>query len=429
VYSVCIYFCVKTKNKRGSGLKNVNPVAHLTSQLEPLILSSYTLTSALGFNIKDHERALLNMKSGLKPCDLDFIDLNTYIGKVKGIEQFPVVDRLKDFDCRNNRLAQIAFQQDNFERTIENAKIRYGSERIGLFMGTSTSGISQTEMAYRNRDHATGELPKTYKYKETQNSFSVASFVQKYFRLGGPALVVSTACSSSAKVFAEASRFMKSGFCDAAIVGGVDSLCQSTLHGFSSLQLVSPKPCCPGDQDRDGLSIGEAGGYVLLEKPENVDCKDKIALFGYGESSDAYHMTSPQPDGRGMAQSMQMALESSKLNANQISYINLHGTATQANDKAEDKAVAQVFGSLTPCSSTKGWTGHTLGAAGISEAIICLISLKNSFIPGSLNTCIVDPTFKSNIILNSRSEILTYVISNSFGFGGNNCSLIFGVYS
>ena len=397
--------------------------------MEPLILSKFTLTSAVGYELKEHEQALLNLRSGLGLCDLDFLTLDTYIGRVKGIEDSPVVDRLKEFDCRNNRLAQLALQQDDFEQAVEEAKIRYGPERIGLFLGTSTSGILQTEMAYRHRDPVTGDLPKTYKYKETQNNFSVAAFVQKYFKLEGPALVVSTACSSSAKVFAEASRFIQSGFCDAAIVGGVDSLCQSTLYGFSSLELVSSKPCRPADPDRDGLSIGEAGGYALLEKPENGNFQNQIAILGYGESSDAYHMTSPQPDGRGMAQSMGMALECSGLKANQISYINLHGTATQTNDKAEDKAVVKIFGSSTPCSSTKGWTGHTLGAAGIAEAIICSICLNNNFIPGSLNTRVVDSDFGSNIILENRTEMLTYVLSNSFGFGGNNCSLIFGIHS
>ncbi len=397
--------------------------------MKPLILSKFTLTTAVGCGLKDHEQALLSLRSGLSFRDSDFINLDTYIGKVKRIEDSPLVARLKEFDCRNNRLAQLALQQDDFKQAVEEAKNRYGPERIGLFLGTSTSGMLQTEMAYRHRDPVTGDLPKTFKYKETQNNFSVADFVQKYLKLEGPALVISTACSSSAKVFAEASRFIESGFCDAAIVGGVDSLCQTTLYGFSSLELLSPKPCRPADSDRDGLSIGEAGGYALLEKPENGDFKNQIAFLGYGESSDAYHMTSPQPDGRGMAQSMQMALECSELKANQISYINLHGTATQGNDKAEDKAVVKVFGSSTPCSSTKGWTGHTLGAAGIAEALICSICLNNNFIPGSLNTRVLDSGFSSNIILANQTGAPTYVLSNSFGFGGNNCSLIFGIQS
>jgi 3-oxoacyl-[acyl-carrier-protein] synthase I len=397
--------------------------------LKPLILSKFTLTTAVGCGLKEHEQALLSLRSGLSYRDSDFINLDTYIGRVKRIEDSPLVARLKEFDCRNNRLAQLALQQDDFEQSVEEAKNRYGPERIGLFLGTSTSGMLQTEMAYRHRDPVTGDLPKTFKYKETQNNFSVAAFVQKYLKLEGPALVISTACSSSAKVFAEASRFIESGFCDAAIVGGVDSLCQTTLYGFSSLELLSPKPCRPADSDRDGLSIGEAGGYALLEKPENGDFKNQIAFLGYGESSDAYHMTSPQPDGRGMAQSMQMALECSELKANQISYINLHGTATQVNDKSEDKAVVKVFGSSTPCSSTKGWTGHTLGAAGIAEALICAICLNNNFIPGSLNTRVLDSGFSSNIILANQTEAPTYVLSNSFGFGGSNCSLIFGIQS
>jgi 3-oxoacyl-[acyl-carrier-protein] synthase-1 len=397
--------------------------------LESLILSKFTLTSALGCGLKELEQALLSQRPGLRPCDLEFANLDAYIGRVDKVEDSPVVDRLKKYDCRNNRLAQLALRQDDFEQTVEDAKIRYGPERIGLFLGTSTSGILETETAYFRRDPETGDLPNSFRYKETHNNFSVADFVQKYFKLEGPALVISTACSSSAKVFAEASRFIQSGFCDAAIVGGADSLCLTTLYGFSSLELVSSQPCRPADADRNGLSIGEASGFALLEKPVNGNFQNQISLLGYGESSDAYHMTTPSPEGRGMAQSMQMALECAGLNPDQISYLNLHGTATMTNDSAEDKAVSEVFGSSLPCSSTKGWTGHTLGAAGIVEAIICAICLENNFIPGSLNTRVVDPGFCSNVILQNRSETLTYALSNSFGFGGNNCSLIFGVHS
>lgn len=397
--------------------------------MESLILSKFTLTSALGCGIEELEQALLNQRPGLKPCDLEFANLDSYIGRVDKIEDSPVVDRLKKYDCRNNRLAQLALQQDGFEQAVEDAKIRYGPERIGLFLGTSTSGILETETAYLQRDPVTGDLPESFRYKETHNNYSVADFVQKYFNLEGPALVISTACSSSAKVFAEASRFIQSGFCDAAIVGGADSLCLTTLYGFSSLELVSSQPCRPSDADRDGLSIGEASGFALLEKPLNRNFQNQVSLLGYGESSDAYHMTTPSPDGRGMAQSMKMALESSGLNPDQISYINLHGTATMTNDSAEDKAVSEVFGSSTPCSSTKGWTGHTLGAAGIAEAIICAVGLEKNIIFGSLNTRAIDPGFCSNIILKNRTEALTYALSNSFGFGGNNCSLIFGVHS
>ena len=383
----------------------------------------------MGCGLKELEQALLNHQSGLRSCDLEWVNLDTCIGRVKKIEESPVTDRLKEFDCRNNRLAQLALQQDDFSRAVEDTKIRYGPDRIGLFLGTSTSGILEAEIAYKHRDPVSGDLPATFRYMETQNNFSVADFVQKYFKLEGPALVISTACSSSAKVFAEASRFIRSGFCDAAIVGGTDSLCLTTLYGFSSLELLSPKPCRPADPNRNGLSIGEASGYALLEKPENGDFQNQIALMGYGESSDAYHMTTPPPDGRGMVQSMEMALKCAGLKADQISYINLHGTATTTNDSAEDKAVSKVFGASTPCSSTKGWIGHTLGAAGIAEAIICAISMKNNFIPGSLNTSVIDPDFGSNIILQNRAGKLNYVLSNSFGFGGNNCSLIFGVHT
>jgi len=401
----------------------------LLMAMEPLILTHFTLTSAIGRGLDAVRQSLLNRQSGLIPCNFPNGNMDAFIGRVEGIEESPVVDRLKEFDCRNNRLAQLGLQQDSFVEAVEDAKKRYGPNRIGLFLGTSTSGLLSTELAYRHRDPSSGNLPEDFRYLETQDNFSVAAFAQAYMGLEGPALVISTACSSSAKVFAEARRFIESGYCDAAVVGGTDTLCLTTLYGFSALQLMSSQPCRPGDQDRDGLSLGEASGYALLEKPVHVQPDDHIALMGYGESSDAYHMTSPQPDGRGMAQAMSSALSCSQLNPEHISYVNLHGTATPTNDTAEDKAVMAVFGPNIPCSSTKGWTGHTLGAAGITEAVISMICLKENFMPGSLNNRVPDPALKANIILENRSEKISFILSNSFGFGGNNCSLIFGRYS
>jgi 3-oxoacyl-[acyl-carrier-protein] synthase-1 len=397
--------------------------------MEPLILSSLTLTNALGLGLEATTISLKQGKSGLTPCDFDHAEIETYIGRVNGLEESPVIEELSEFDCRNNRLAQLTLQQDNFITAIEDAKVRYGSDRIGLFLGTSTSGILETELAYINRDPEAGLLPDGYRYLQTHDNYATTDFTRRYLGLEGPALTISTACSSSAKVFANAYRFIQSGFCDAAVVGGVDSLCLTTLYGFSSMELVSSLPCRPADKDRDGISIGEAGGFFLLEKQGSNNTKNNIAFLGYGESSDAYHMGTPHPEGLGMAQAISAALEKAELEAKDISYVNLHGTATQTNDKAEDLAISKVLEKNIPVSSTKGWTGHTLGSSGVIEAIIASICLNKNFIPGSLNTKSVDPNLICPPVLENQTQIVKNVISNSFGFGGNNCSLIFGKIS
>ena len=367
--------------------------------------------------------ALRNSRSGLRRCDFMDATLETWIGRVDGIEQESVVTRLQDYDCRNNRLAMLGLAVDGFETAVAAARERYGAHRVAVIIGTSTSGILETELAYRQRD-AAGNLPASFNYRTTHENYSVTDFVRRYLGLQGPAFTISTACSSSAKVFASASRMIASGLCDAAVVGGVDSLCMTTLYGFSSLEIVSTSPCRPADAERNGISIGEAAGFALLEKADmrgDVPC-----LLGYGESSDAYHMSTPHPEGTGARLAMTAALQRSGLDAAQIDYVNLHGTATRANDSAEDRAVSGLFGNDTPCSSTKGWTGHTLGAAGITEAVIGCLCLREGLLPASLNTTTVDPEFGMNVLLENRSQPVRRMLSNSFGFGGSNASLILG---
>lgn len=391
--------------------------------MQTLQISHYTLTSALGRGVTAHREALEAERSGLTACDFDSCDLPAWIGRVAGVEDEPLADEWAVHDGRNNRLAYVGLQQDGFIDAVTAARERYGAGRVGVFLGTSTSGIYQTELAFRHRDPDTGALPQDFVYRYSQNCYSVGDFVRSYLQLSGPALVVSTACSSSAKVFATASRYIQCGLCDAAVVGGVDSLCLTTLYGFTSLQLVSPEPCRPADVDRNGISIGEAAGFALLEKPQDTDA---LQLLGYGESSDAYHMSSPDPDGKGAALAMRQALDKAGLVPQDIDYINLHGTATPANDLSEGRAVAQIFGDAVPCSSTKGWTGHALGAAGIAEAVICALAVENGFLPRSLNTGNLDPEIPNRILLEAQQGEVNYALTNSFGFGGSNCSLIIG---
>jgi 3-oxoacyl-[acyl-carrier-protein] synthase I len=398
----------------------------LADSLIPLWLSHFTATSGIGRGLTETLGALREGRGGLAPCVFDTVDLPTFVGEVAGVDAVQLPGQLAAFDCRNNRLAFLGLTQDGFAGAVAAAVRKHGSQRVGVFLGTSTSGILQTELAYRRRDPTDGALPADFDYDSTHNTFSVADFTRRCLGLAGPAVVVSSACSSSAKVFASARRMMAAGLIDAAVVGGVDSLCLTTLYGFNSLGLMSSQACRPFDVARDGISIGEAAAFALIERvPEHLD-PDAVLLLGVGESSDAYHMSSPHPDGLGARIAMQNALATAQLDATDIDYINLHGTATPSNDLAETKAVAAVFGSGTPCSSTKGATGHTLGAAGGLEAVICALALQNGLLPGGLNTRQLDPILPLKYLLENRNQAARRVLSNSFGFGGTNCSLIFG---
>ena len=370
--------------------------------------------------------ALQQKRSGLSKCTFETVDLDTFIGEVAGVDDVKISPPLAHFNCRNNRLAQLTLEQDHFASAVQSAIEKHGRDRVGVFIGTSTSGILQTELAYRRLDPNSGLLPDDFNYSATHNTFSVADFTRQYFNLTGPAVAVSSACSSSAKVFCSAQRMMKVGLIDAAIVGGVDSLCLTTLYGFQSLGLTASNACRPYDTHRDGISISEAGAFALLEHaPDNLNSND-ILLLGGGESSDAYHMSSPHPEGIGAQAAMHAALDMAKLTPQDIDYINLHGTSTQSNDAAEGFAIASVFGKEAPCSSTKGATGHALGAAGALEAVICALALQNALLPAGLNTQEVDPNINIDYLLENHSQAISRTMSNSFGFGGTNCSLIFG---
>jgi 3-oxoacyl-[acyl-carrier-protein] synthase-1 len=394
--------------------------------LNPLWLSHFTATSSIGHGLDQTLAALQALRTGLVPCAFDTVDLKTFTGEVSGVDAVQLPAHLSNFDCRNNRLALMGLMQDGFDETVRAAIKKYGKQRIGVFLGTSTSGILQTELAYRRRDPVTGALPADFIYGTTHNTYSVADFTRHYFDLTGPAVVVSSACSSSAKVFSSARRMIEAGLIDAALIGGVDSLCLTTLYGFNSLGLLSEQACRPYDAERNGLSIGEAAAFALLERtPAQLD-SDAVLLLGVGESSDAYHMSSPHPDGLGARMAMQDALKMAGLQPAEIDYINLHGTATQNNDAAEGRAVQSLFGRNTACSSTKGATGHTLGAAGGLEAVICALALQHGLLPAGLNTQQLDTALDLDYLLENRQQPAARVLSNSFGFGGTNCSLIFG---
>jgi 3-oxoacyl-[acyl-carrier-protein] synthase-1 len=393
--------------------------------MKPVVVTAATMTNACGIGMQAIGAALRDGRSGLRRNDFEPAGaLDTFIGRVDALESIEWPERYADYDCRNNRLAWLALDQDGFRAAVATARARHGAGRIGVFVGTSTSGILTTEMhsrATRNQA-ATARLSAT-SYAACHSMYAPARFLQVACELQGIAATLSTACSSSAKVFGSAARALHANLCDAAIVAGIDSLALSTLHGFNALELLSRMPCRPFDSERDGISIGEGAGLALLER----DGEGDVALTGIGESADAWHMSSPHPEGAGAARAMRGALRSAGVEPDAIDYINLHGTATRANDAAEDHAVHAVFGGAASAGSTKGWTGHALGAAGITEALICVYALREQWRPGTLNCVTPDPALRSRIDRESSAATLRHVLSNSFGFGGNNCSLVFGM--
>ena len=389
--------------------------------MRPLHLTATALVTALGRGAAAHLDALEARRCGLIACDFEDADVGGHIGRVAGLEAHSLPTDLARFDCRNNRLADLTLAVDGFAAAVAAARDRLGADRIAVLVGTSTSGVLSSEAAYRQRDPNTGALPAGYDSAHTHDMYSLARFVRARLGLTGPAMVISTACASSALSFVEAHRLIEAGVCDAAVIGGVDTLCGMTLHGFAALDLISALPCRPCDVARGGISIGEAGGFALVER-----AGPGLALLGYGVSSDGHHMSAPHPQGAGAIAAMRQALAQGGLVAADIDYINLHGTGTRANDAAEDLAVYAVFADAVPVSSTKGFTGHSLGAAGIMDALIAGICLERGLVPGCLNVTQVDPAFRSSVVAENSRRDLRRVVSNSFGFGGVNCSLVLG---
>ncbi len=388
--------------------------------MTPLAVTAWTATSAAGAGRSELLAALRERRSGLSINDFGATPLPTWIGRVAGVETQTLPEALLPWDCRNNRLAWLGLQADGFLQRAAAARERYGADRIALVVGTSTSSIGASEEAYARLD-ANGHFPADLQRPVVHTPHSLGDFLQHALGLSGYALTVATACSSSAKVFAQAERLIAAGIADAAIVGGVDSLCGSVLFGFNSLELISADPCRPFDAARRGINIGEAAGFALLEKSGSGPW-----LLGYGESSDAHHMSSPHPDGLGARLAIEAALERAELPAAAVDYINLHGTASQKNDEIEARVVADIFEPAVHASSTKGWTGHTLGAAGILEAVITLLAVESGVLPGTLNSQALDANCGPQIRLENAARPIEVALSHSFGFGGSNCVLAFG---
>jgi 3-oxoacyl-[acyl-carrier-protein] synthase-1 len=344
----------------------------------------------------------------------------TVVGKVE--TELPLIDVcLVHKNTRNNRLALSALVQ--IEAQIKGAIKQYGAERVAVIVGTSTSGISDGEAALAVKKE-TKELPEDYHYQQ-QELGNLGEFVADYFQLGGPVYTISTACSSSGRVFLSAKRLLKAGIVDAVIVGGCDSLCKLTLNGFHGLEALSNTFCNPFSENRRGINIGEAAAFMLLSAQKN---DSGLALLGAGDSSDAHHISAPHPEGKGAIEAMRKALKDALLQPAQIGYINAHGTATKLNDAMEAKAIYSVFADSVPVSSTKPLTGHTLGTASALEAAICCLLLKQGLdLPRQINDGHYDTELAPICFVQQEQKLQKpAILSNSFAFGGNNVSLIFG---
>lgn len=390
-----------------------------------------SLVSAMGRTTADVLAALDGGRSGLRSPDmLDGLELplpfHTVVGAVPGaLDPLPPTDRR--YDTRLARIGLMAL--DEIRPAIERAINRWGRHRIAVLIGTSTGGLDATEAAFRRWGESGGpdggKLPDDFDLHAQHDFNALGELVRRTLGVTGPNYVVSTACSSSGKVHASAMRLMQLGVIDAAVVGGIDSLCRMTLHGFHGLGILSSTHCKPFAADRAGINIGEGAGLMLLERStDRTDAEALAFLLGVGESSDAYNMSSPEPSGRGAKEAMFRALAQAGLTPQEVGLLIAHGTATPQNDVAESAAVEAVLGPSTPVISTKGYTGHQLGAAGATSAVFAAHVARTGRIPRSLGADPIDPAIRVNVLANGRDEgPCDVVMCNAFAFGGSNVSL------
>ncbi len=395
--------------------------------ITPLPITACSVSSAAGIGTQKLYAALLSGQHCLQTPRLIATNFPAFTGEIADALLPELDPELAQYSTRNTRiaLATLNHPQDALRASIKRAVERYGADRVGVVIGSSTSGIYETENCYINiEEHQ--QASKHYNFSRQHIWAATANFLRLELGLMGPCYAISTACSSSGKTLASAQRLITAGVCDAVLTGGVDSLCRMTLYGFKSLDIMSENPCTPLDKDRSGISLGEGAGLMLLEKP-HPDHTACVHLLGCGESSDAYHMTAPHPQGKGAIAAMQRALGQAGIAADQVDYVNLHATGTVLNDQSEMHAMQAVFGSDVFCSGTKGLTGHTLGAAGGIETIISWLSLVHRFRPGTCGLKQADESFRCQIIKESETDIPADItMNNNFGFGGNNTSLVLG---
>nr|WP_299242092.1 beta-ketoacyl-ACP synthase [uncultured Halomonas sp.] len=379
----------------------------------PCRLSVPGVVCSLGDSLDAIAAALFNGRRGLVPSDAYTPGRILPLGKVTSALADDAGWHM-EHRSYNNRLLATALQRLDTSSLLAN----HSPSRIGVVIGTSTSGIGETEQALAISGRQ-GPLPDSFRYAQ-QELGAPAQFVARQLGLEGPAYVLSTACSSSARALASARRLLRSGECDAVIAGGADTLCRLTVNGFASLEAVSDAPCLPFSANRNGINLGEAAAlFVVTRDPGGIQ------LEGAGESADAHHISAPRPDGSGALAAMGAALGQAGRGIDEIDYLNLHGTGTPQNDLMESRAVAELFDTPPPCSSTKALTGHTLGAAGALEAAFCWLALQHGKLPLHVYDGYYDPVLPPlPLVDNASARAPRHVMSNSFAFGGNNASLL-----
>ena len=386
-------------------------------------LQNLGIVCALGYGEEEVRKALLQGTPIKTQHHLRCRDFETWIGEVdrSRLPQLPA--DLEAYSCINHRLLYAAWLQ--IAEAAVNVRQSCGACRLGVVLGSSTSGLDATEGAFYQKAK-TLETPVEYCFSRQHEMGSMSNLLARLAGAQGPAYVISTACSSSAKAMLSARSLLDLDLCDAVICGGVDSLCDLTLNGFDSLSLISPGRTLPCSLNRKGLNLGEGCALFLMRKGVGSIC-----LTGGGESSDAHHISSPHPEGRGAERAIRVALMDASLHPEDIDYVNLHGTGTQQNDLVEMRAVARVFGQC-PCSSTKPMTGHVLGAAGALEAGLCWLVLHQKGqqiqVPPHLYDGIQDPEIPVLELCSQGRKVggkgRIRFLSTSFAFGGNNCALV-----
>ena len=392
--------------------------------IAPVNVLAQGLACATGVGLETFAQALREGRSALLPNTFTRVPLAACIGPLDAIDETRLPAELARWDCRATRLAWLGLQADGFIDAVAAARARHGAARVGLVLGTSASTLGVSEQAYGALADD-GGFPAALRSDTLNAIHAVTAFVQQALALQGPCVTVSTACSSSAKAFAQAERWLRLGLADAVVVGGVDVLCTSLLFGFAALGLVSADPCRPFAAARKGISIGEAAGFALLERGDGA-----VRLLGHGESNDAHHMSSPHPQGLGAERALDAALARAGLQAHDIDLVSLHGTATPRNDEVEAALVARRYRADVHASAIKGCTGHTMGAAGIVAALACVLSVRDGLRPGSAHTGAADPalgaTFARQLHAAPVQQPVRLAACHAFGFGGNNAVLIFG---
>lgn len=381
----------------------------------PRPITGYAICNALG---GDRDEVLASLRAGRSGLVAPGFTLP--FETLAGVVTTELPDVPRELVAWSNRSARIATHLvRQLDHPLSRARAKWRPERIGVLLGTSTAGADATEKAYAHYlTH--GKLPPDYDFRKQHTFGALVEVVRHLTGAGGPAWVVSTTCTSSAKPLASAMRMIATDVIDAAIVGGIDTLCAMTLSGFHALGALASGVCRPFSSERTGINIGEGGALLLLER----EGEGMALVEAAGESSDAYHISAPHPDGLGAALAMQRALALAGREPSDVDHVNAHGTGTPLNDLAEGKAIATVLGREVPVVSTKGYTGHALGGAGATEAVLSALCIEEGFIPASLGCDPMDPRIDINVVREPVRGKLRRVLSNSFAFGGNNISVL-----